>query len=769
MDSSKTDGAGSALAGDSPAERAFEVAVVGNPNAGKTTLFNRLTGMSQTVGNYPGVTVEKKEGRAQIDDLDVHLIDLPGTYSLAAHSPDEKVTVDVLLGLQPGTRRPDLVVDVVDASNLERNLYLFSQLLEIGIPVVLVLNMRDVAERHGVEIDTAQLSKRLGVPIVETRAQKGVGVSELRDAIADACRRSGKPDRCCSSDAPTGTPTLPPALEAAVRDVLDDTNDAANAALGRGIHPFEALRALVDANGVCARCLSDAVGPDFEARLAAAREAVGSDSPLVGIEAQARYEWVRTQLDGCVHHKATFAPRFSERLDHVLTHKVFGVVILAGVLVLLFQAITAWADPLMGWVEAGQSWLGGAVGGLLPEGILHSLVVDGIIAGVGGVIIFLPQILLLFLFIAILEDCGYMARAAFLMDRLLAKCGLSGKSFIPMLSGFACAVPGVMAARVIEDRRDRLATILITPLMTCSARLPVYTILSLAFIPNTPIVGELFGLQALVLLGLYALGIVVAVAVAWLLKVTLLRGEAPPFLLELPSYKLPVLSTILLRLYDRGKAFVVRAGTVILAITIVVWALGYFPRSADTVAPFEARRTTLEAELAAVPDTNAEERQRLAEEIAAVDHDEMGAHVRQSYLGRIGKTVEPVFAPLGWDWRISMATIAAFPAREVVVSTLGTVYNLGDEEDEESESLRQKLREAKRDGTGEPAFSVPVALSIMVFFALCCQCGATLATIRRETGSWGWALFTFVYMTGLAYAAAFLTYQIGTAIAGGSA
>jgi ferrous iron transport protein B len=427
---------------------------------------------------------------------------------------------------------------------------------------------------------------------------------------------------------------------------------------------------------------------------------------------------------------------------------------------MMFSSIFVLAVPVMNLIDTGVGALGGLVESLLPEGALRSLVVDGVIGGVGAVVIFLPQILILFFFIALLEDCGYMARAAFLMDRLMAGVGLSGKSFIPLLSSFACAVPGIMATRVIENRRDRLATILIAPLMSCSARLPVYVILIGAFVPANHYLGGIFGLQGLVLFAMYCVGTVVAVGVAWLLKKTLLRGETPPFVLELPSYKLPSVRTVAFRMAERGGAFLARAGTVIFAVTIVVWALAYYPRSNDRVAAdIAAQRAAIQNDPAALTEFNAQEN---------MDHLEASLHQRYSFLGRAGQWIEPAVRPLGWDWRIGCAAIASFPAREVVMGVLGVIYNLGSNVDVSAEAdqhrLQAKLRAARWDDTGEPVYNLPVALSIMVFFALCAQCAATLAVIRRETNSWRWPVFTFVYMTALAYVGAFLTYQIGIRI-----
>jgi ferrous iron transport protein B len=430
------------------------------------------------------------------------------------------------------------------------------------------------------------------------------------------------------------------------------------------------------------------------------------------------------------------------------------MIVLLFVMGVCFQSLYAWAAPLMDAIDVAFSRLGGWVASLLPSGPVQSLLSNGVIAGVGAVLVFLPQILILFFFIAVLEDCGYMARAAFLFDRWLRLAGLNGQSFIPLLSSFACAVPGIMACRTIEDRRDRLTTILVAPLMSCSARLPVYALMIGAFIPAKAVLGGVIGLQALTLLGMYSVGVAVAIPLAWLLKATLLKGPAQSFLLELPTYKRPSLRTVLYRMYAQGRAFCVTAGTLIFAVTIVIWAMGYYPRSAGIAEEHERARQAARSRHANGEMTDA----ALEEEVAAVDRAEAGALLRQSFLGRLGRFIEPAVRPLGWDWRIGTAVLASFPAREVVIATMGTIYDLGDEEDESSRGLREKLRAATWPD-GRLVFTTPVALSIMVFFALCCQCGGTLAVIQRETRSWGWPIFTFAYMTLLAYLASWATYE----------
>jgi ferrous iron transport protein B len=474
-------------------------------------------------------------------------------------------------------------------------------------------------------------------------------------------------------------------------------------------------------------------------------------------------------LEGVVTRPRDYKVTRSDRIDRLLTHPVWGMFFFALVMLVVFQGVYAWSGPFMSWIDAAFAGIGQWVRAAMAAGVLRSLLVDGILAGVGGVLIFLPQILMLFLFIAVLEDCGYMARAAYLMDKLMARVGLNGKSFIPMLASFACAVPGIMATRVIENERDRLTTILVAPLMTCSARLPIYALLIAAFIPRVTYLG-VFGLQGLTLAAMYGLGIATAVVAALVFKRTILRGEAAPFVLELPTYKCPSLRTIVYRVVERGWAFLHTAGTIILAVSIVIWAALYFPHDREAVeARFGPERERLEAALAQLPPDDAR-RAQLDQRLAQLERQIAGAYQRQSLLGRAGRLVEPLFRPLGWDWRISCAVIASFPAREVVVATLGVIYNLGEDVDAQSQEdvtqFRRRLEKATWDGTDRKVFNVPVALSIMVFFALCCQCAATLAVIRRETGSWRWPLFTFTYMTTLAYLGALVTYQVGTWIGG---
>jgi len=684
----------------------IRVALLGNPNTGKTTVFNALCGANQRVGNYPGVTVEKRVGRARAGNSRLEIIDLPGTYSLTARSEDERIAVDELLGLGcdgASSSPPDVVLCIVDATNIERNLLLVSQALDAGRPVVVALTMVDLAEKQGLLIDLPTLEQRIGAPIVPVQARRNRGLDELRKALETVGQ--------AESYQPPPSP-LPESVLAAAKEVsVDWPVDARSAA-------FLAQRAIFDVGGSFEEnppaWLDDerlAAVLDCRARLSDAGLAVP------GAESEARFAWAADVAEAALKRPQRPGAFWEDRVDGILTHRLLGTLVFALMMTGLFATVFIVADPLMGGIDAGFGLLAGFVAGLLPDGMLSSLMVDGVVAGVGGVLVFLPQIALLFLLLSILEDCGYMARAAYLMDRLMSRVGLSGKSFVPLLSSFACAVPGVMATRTIENRRDRLVTMLVAPLMSCSARIPVYMIMAKAFIP-----GPWLGPKLAAVMGMYVLGMVAAVVAALTLRLTMLRGPVPPFVLELPTYRWPHWKNVFYRVLDRSKAFVQQAGTLILATSVLVWAAAYFPGPAEPGGREVAR-------------------------------------FQNSYLARVGRVVEPAVRPLGWDWKIGCAAIASFPAREVVVSVLGVLHNVEDAEAEEG-ILLDKLKAARWEGTRTPVYNTAVALSIMVFFALCCQCAATLAVIKRETNSWRWPLFTFTYMTALAYLAALVTYQV---------
>ena len=722
--------------------------------------------MRQRVGNYPGVTVEKKVAAIALGGLDCELVDLPGTYSLAPRSPDEMVAVDVLLGRQDGVRPVAAVLSIVDASNLERNLYLLSQVLELGLPTVVALNMVDLARAKGLTIDVELLRKRLGVPVVEVQANRGIGVAELRTALAAVVTANEPPT---NRQSPLPAAFLREAAELH-RGLADHAIGIAGAAEGP-LNEYLVHRLLLDVSGYLQNTLVATRGEKFAAELAAAHARLAAAGcPVPAIEAQARYAWVAQVLERVVQRPAQRIAHPGESLDRILTNKFWGTLVFLAAMLLVFSAVFLAADPLMQAIDAGVGALGEGISAALPDGPLRSLLVDGVIGGVGSVLVFLPQILILFFFLGMLEDCGYMARAAYLMDKLMVGVGLSGKSFIPLLSSFACAIPGVMATRVIENRRDRLTTILVAPLMSCSARLPVYTILIGAFIPAHGFLGGLVQLQGLTLFAMYLVGIVAAAVVALVLKKTLLRGPTPPFVMELPSYKWPSLRVVLVRMAERGWSFVYRAGTLILAVSVVVWAASYYPHQSERVdTQLAPQAERLVAQLAAL-DAGAPQRPAVEAQLADVEGDIAAQYQRESYLGRLGRAIEPAVRPLGWDWRIGCAVLASFPAREVVMGALGVIYNLGSDLDVGDESARDRLanrmRAARWDDTELPVYNVPVALSIMVFFALCAQCASTLVVIRRETNSWRWPAFTFAYMTILAYLGALVTYQVGMRLPG---
>ena len=721
------------------------IALVGNPNTGKSTLFNRLTGVRQRVGNYPGVTVERKSGRFRSGDWEAELIDLPGTYSLAAASLDERVVVDVLGGHLPGTTRPDAVLCVVDATNLSRNLFLASQVADLGLPMVIALNCVDAAEQQGIRVDAEGLAARLGVPVVPTVATRGEGVPALATAMA----------RAVSENLRMRTTQWPEPVSDAVRELAD----ACRAATGTALPEAELRRVLFDAGSA----IPERIGWDgAEPTVATIREKLrAAHIHPFAIETLQRYGELDRLLEGLVARPEHAVGTRSESIDALLTHRVWGLLLFAALMYLVFQSVYTWAAPFMDLIESAKEqvktaiepWFAG-----MPA--VRSLVSDGILEGVGSVVVFVPQIAILFAFIALLEDTGYMARAAFLMDRLLAWCGLNGKSFVPLLSSYACAVPGVLATRTIEDPKARLLTILIAPLMSCSARLPVYVLMIGAFVE--PRHGP--WIAGAVLFAMHFVGLAVAVPVAWSLNRFVFRMPAQPFLLEMPPYRVPRLRDVLWRIWERVREFLVRAGTAIFAITILLWALLYFPRPA---AVAEAVRTQFVAEAEAAQDSGtlraalADPESDLSRDLA---HRIDGAYVEQSLLGRAGRAIQPVFAPAGFDWRITVGVLSSFPAREVIIATLGVIYNLGGDLDEESGTLRETLAaqtwpEGPRAGT--PVYTVPVALAVMVFFALCLQCGATVAVIAKES-NWLWATFAFAYVTGLAWIGAVLTYQVGT-------
>lgn len=622
------------------AVRPARVALVGNPNSGKTALFNALTGAHQKVANYAGVTVERKEGHVRSPSgRTLSVLDLPGTYSLRARSPDEAVTRDAVLGRLAGESPPDIVVCVADATNLRLVLRLVLELKAVGRPMVLALNMYDIAQRQGLRIDLDRLRIELGVPIVTTVATRKRGIADLLAEVENVSM--------ADADLPRG----------------EGSWQEPDAAEIRAAHR--------DAERIMRACVRAPERPDT----------------LTG------------------------------KIDTVLLHPVAGLVILLGLLFVMFQAVFAWAAPAMDGIEAGFALLGSLVAGFIPDGLLQSLIVDGIIAGVGSVIIFLPQIVILFAFIILLEDFGYMARAAFLMDRIMGGAGLHGRAFIPLLSSFACAIPGIMAARTIDSRQDRLTTIMVAPLMTCSARIPVYTLIIAAFIPNETVWG-FASLQGLVMFGLYAAGIVSALLVSFVIRRVFWRGQVEPFMMELPAYKLPDAKSVLMNLWLRAKIFLTRAGKIILPLMVLVWVASTFP----------------------YPPAGA-----------------TGQPIEYSLAGMIGRALEPVFAPIGFNWQMVIALVPGMAAREVAVAALGTVYAVANA-DAAMSGLATVL---------SAQWSLATGLAFLAWYVFAPQCVPTLAVVKRETNSWKWMTIMIVYMFGLAYLGAFVTYRVALALGGG--
>ena len=784
----------------SPAGQPY-VVLTGNPNCGKTTLFNALTGLRAKVGNYAGVTVERKEGRllGTQSGSEIKVLDLPGTYSLSPQSLDEQISRDVLLHRLPELPAPALIVVVVDASNLQRNLYYATQVIELGYPTLVALNMMDVAEANGHRIDPPKLAGALGVAVVPVVASTGRGVAELRQKIISSLEQNTgvAESRGCDIELP---------------EALNREAGAVAELLAEHFHEHRqqaAAEALLILSNEKALASSLTHYPEsIQKAVEAARqrlEAAGVEWQSAAIEA--RYACVMAIHQAVVTETRADEETFSDKLDRVLTHKVWGTLIFIAIMGLMFQSIFTFAHIPMDAIQAAVDWFGGVVGRSIPPGDLNSLLVGGVIAGVGAVIVFLPQILLLFLFIGLLEDTGYMARAAFLMDRLMSKVGLHGKSFIPMLSSFACAIPGIMATRTIESRKDRLVTILVAPLMSCSARLPVYALLIAACVPERAVFGVPKLLQGATMLSMYLLGIVVALLMAWLFKKTLLKGETPLLIMELPPYKRPLLRVVLRHMWDRSRIFLRRAGTVILGINIVLWGLATYPRSGARSQAFEQKRigavteqfpeaatpaaarekieglqkqfekfAVTENKLQALdPVKDASETTELQKQLSPSDpqyrlyrslndisNEQNGENLRHSFAGGLGRLVEPVIAPLGFDWRMGIGIVASFAAREVFVSTMSTVYSVGtyDKSETSVKNLAETLRQ-QRKPDGAPVYTTLVAVTLMVFYVFALQCVSTVAIVRRETNSWKWPVFQWLYMGLLAWGLAFVTYQGG--------
>lgn len=698
----------------------LKVALVGNPNSGKSTLFNVLTGLNQKIGNFPGVTVEKKIGFVKLSDYrNAQITDLPGTYSIYPKSRDESIVMDVLAD-KNSPDYPELIVFVADASNLKRNLLLFSQVADLKIPIIIALNMMDIARQSGMEIAIDELAQKLGIQVIPISARKQQGIDRLKESILN------------STSIPLQLPSIE--VEAIAPELIHKIQNELNIE-----HPYVALQLahqhedmlfLSDEHKKKIQALSQEF--DFHSQKSQASETIS------------RYNFINDVLfDTVKMHSDAKLETYSNRIDKILTHRIFGFAIFFAILFLIFQSIFAWSEYPMSLIEQLFMWLTDMGTQILPPGLLTDLLIDGVLAGLSGVIIFIPQIAILFAFISILEDTGYMSRVTFMMDKIMRKVGLSGKSIVPLIGGFACAVPSIMSARNIESWKDRMITIMVTPLIACSARLPVYTLLISLVVPDIKLWG-IINMQGIVLMSLYVFSIVSAILVALVMKLVIKARERGYFIMELPVYRVPRWNNVLLTMYRSVKAFVFEAGKVIIAVSIILWVLSSFGPS-DRFKNIEAKYSS----------------ETIKQQYPQDDIDRLQASekLENSYAGMLGKSIEPAIRPIGFDWKIGIALITSFAAREVFVGTMATIYSV-DGDDTHVESVREKMQSARNSDTGLPIFTTAVAFSLMMFYAFAMQCMSTIAVVYRETKSWKWPAIQFVYMTGLAYIASFIVYNL---------
>lgn len=698
----------------------LKIALVGNPNSGKSTLFNVLTGLNQKIGNFPGVTVEKKTGYCKLpDQRQAQITDLPGTYSFYPKSKDERIVLDALMDKSASTY-PDLIIFVADASNLKRNLLLFSQIADLNIPIIIALNMMDLARQSGIEISVDELALKLGVQVVPISARKQQGIDKLKEAIQNS-------SSVALQNPSIEVESIAPELIRKIQEELkiDKPYQALQIA-----HQYQEVGFLSDAekSRVAELCKEF----EFHSQKSQATETI------------ARYNFINDVLFDTV--KVNTKPgeeTTSNRIDRVLTHRVFGFVIFFAILFLIFQAIFSWSEYPMTLIEDLFLWMTDQALRILPPGVFTDLMVDGVLAGLSGVIIFIPQIAILFACISVLEDTGYMSRVTFMMDKIMRKVGLSGKSIVPLIGGFACAVPSIMSARNIESWKDRMITIMVTPLIACSARLPVYTLLISLVVPDEKVWGFI-NLQGLALMSLYILSIISAIIVAWVMKQIIRSRERGYFIMELPVYRMPRWNNVLLTMYRSVKAFVFEAGKVIIAVSIILWVLSSYGPG-NRFEQIESKYSTAIMQQQHDP---AEIERLIASE-----------KLENSYAGVLGRSIEPVIKPIGFDWKIGIALITSFAAREVFVGTMATIYSV-EADDAHMESVREKMASARNPETGMPVFTVAVAFSLMVFYAFAMQCISTIAVVYRETKSWTWPAIQFAYMTTLAYLASLLVYQL---------
>ncbi|MFD1628969.1 ferrous iron transport protein B [Pseudopedobacter beijingensis] len=702
-------------------ERNLKVALVGNPNTGKSTIFNALTGLNQKVGNFPGITVDKKTGISKLPNgKTVDVIDLPGTYSLYPKSADESIVFEVLSD-KTNSSFPDLVVIVADATNLKRNLLLYTQIADLKIPVIIALNMMDQAEKSNIEINVDAFSKKLNVPVVPLSARKGQGINKLKEAISHST--------LLALQLPTiNVADIAPALIAEIQQELNVENQYAALQIA---HQHEHLKYLSQEKSDRVEELEQKHG--FHSQKAQAKETIE------------RYNFINEILADTVKYKSVaLEENISNKIDHVLTHKIWGFVIFFAIMMFVFNAIFSWAEYPMELIENLFAWIGEVGHEKLPEGLFTSLLLDGIVAGLGGIVVFIPQIAILFAFIAILEDTGYMSRVTFMMDRLMRKVGLNGKSVVPMIGGLACAVPSIMAARNIESWKDRMITIMVTPLISCSARLPVYTLLISLVVPDEKVFGFL-SMQALVLMALYLIGFIAAFLIAWVMKVIIKAKDRGYFVMEMPVYRMPRWNNVLLTMYDKSKTFVLQAGKVIIAISIILWVMATFAPG-DRFEKIDEKYAT---ELA-----NADDEAK--EHIEVLISTEK---LENSYIGLLGHAIEPVIRPLGYDWKIGIGLITSFAAREAFVGTMATIYSV-DGGEEDTSTIRERMAASINPNTGMPVYTLATGVSLMLFYAFAMQCMSTVAIVQRETKSWKWPLIQIGYMTLMAYVCGLIAYQL---------
>jgi len=724
-------------------KKSITIALAGNPNSGKSTIFNNLTGTRQKIGNWPGVTVEKKEGHLKANGYDLTVVDLPGTYSLTAYSIEEIVARNFILD-----EKPDVVVDIIDASNLERNLYLATQLRELDTKVIFVLNMADLAMDRGVKIDADKLSELLDVPVVFTVGNRNKGTRELLETIISVAEAEIELPR-------TRRVYYGKDIEKAISELSQFIKEKIDTELPYHLR-WVAIK-LLENDRIVKERVSQAGNPQGEAIFHEAelqrqrlREFFDEEPEIVMTDH--RYGFIAGIVKEVLKTVSESRVDVSRQIDQVLTNRLLGLPIFVFFIWAMFQLTFSLGTYPMGWIDSGVGWLGQSAGQILPEGLLRGLIVDGVIAGVGSVVIFLPNILILFFCIAMFEDTGYMARAAFLMDKVMHLIGLHGKSFIPMLMGFGCNAPAIMATRTLESEKDRILTILINPLMSCSARLPVYILLA----------GTFFGARAgNAIFSIYALGIVLAISVGRLFRSTVLKGKVAPFVMELPPYRAPMLKGLFIHMWDRSKIFLKKMGGVILIGSVIVWSLSAFPRQVQFSRDYEAETARIRAHydhgIAAAQGNDLGRLVRERDEaISALETLRAREKMERSYIGRIGKVLAPVFAPIGMDWRGSVAMLTGFVAKEIVVSTMGVLYAAGADEDEKSEALKLALKKS-----GMTPLS---AYAMMAFVLIYVPCLATVGVIRRETNSWKWTAFSITYSTILAWLVAFIIYQGGRAI-----